>query len=517
MTTTLRLRCYSAGILLALAPWTSATPSADVPPLSALVSLPPRPAGAPAMADIALSSRWPRPMGKQDQYDSFEALEAFHAVRLDWCYTGSNKAFVERAKAAGVPVFGAINAELSDAPGADTRLLGRDRNLQGEQIGNPELTQFVARGDVASEAFRGVVMAHCRAMLDAGVTGIHVDDPGMTYHGALHANAGYGEASLAAFRGYLRDHTSAAEREAWGLPADLEGFDYRLFALKQGKSLAPALREQFLAFHLESLNEFYGWLRTALDEYAGRHVPLSCNNGSNQIQEDWHVRNFDFWLGETGLAYGDPTARGIFLKTMGAEKLGRLQVFSPPNDGLDRLPDRAGYVALTRRIIATSYACGSLTLVPWDVWRRGPETPRFFGTREEFGDLYELVHKHPDLFDNHALAYATGPGMDAWSAEGLEYVPVTVPEGVFAAVRAVPGDAAAPIVVHLVDWRAAAGPVSLGVAVQLMPDSGESASVSILLPGADTIRVPGVNDGSFWQFELGELRPYGIVVVALHH
>jgi len=484
--------------------------NAIYPELSNLVSLVPRPGGAPALEDISLSSRWPRPMKENDPHDAFEALEAFHAVRLDWCYTGRNKAFVEKAKAKGVPVFGTINAELTDAPGINTRKLGRDRNLHGEQIGNPELAQFVARGDVASEDFRDVVLAHCKAMLDAGVTGIHVDDPGMTYHGALYASAGYGEASLAKFRGYLGEHTSAEKRETWGLPANLEGFDYRAFALEWDGKVAPELRATFLEFHIASLNDFYTWLRKSMDDYAGRRVPLSCNNGSNQLQEDWHVRNFDFWLGETGVTYGDPTAHGIFSKTQNAERLGGLQLFSPPNDGLDRIPTRDGYMSLTRRIIATSYACGSLTLVPWDVWRRGPDTPRFFGTREEFGDLFDLIHAHPSLFANRALAYAAGPNMEPWSVEGLDYTPVKVPEGVFAAIRVVPKDASAPLVVHLVDWRETPKATRVGIHRALLDDR----RVSLLMPGSlmEHLSADG-QDESFVQFEAGTLKPSAIMVV----
>jgi hypothetical protein len=501
-----------AGLLGAATP---AAPDSTAPPpeMASLVALPPRPAGAPAQEDIALSSRWPRPINTRDPNNTFKALDAFHAVRLDWCYPGENRDFIRQARERGVPVFGSINAELPDEPGGSTRVLGRDRNLDGKPIGNPELAQFVARGDVADDAFRGVVLAHCTAMLDAGVDGIFVDDPGMTYHGALHANAGYGPASLAKFRDYLKEQTTLADQDAWGLPGDLDTLDYRAFAVEKGRDLAPGLRDAFLAFHLASLNGFYEWLRAALDAHAGRRVPLACNNGSNQIQEDWHVRHFDFWLGETGLAYGDPTPRGIFTKTRNAEQLGRVQLFSPPNDGLDRLPDRAGYVTLTRRIIATSYACGSLTLVPWDVWRRGPDTPRFFGTREEFGDLYDLIDAHPDLFAGRALAYATGPDMEPWSVDGLDYVPIQVSDGEFAAIRAVPGDADAPIVVHLVDWRDTPAPTVVGIHDTLLA----GRQVHLWVAGEPVAPLEaGMPIDQYVRFTLPPLRPWAILIIGNH-
>ena len=119
-----------------------------------------------------------------------------------------------------------------------------------------------------------------------------------------------------------------------------------------------------------------GFFRREIDAHAKRHVPLAGNNWSAQHQAGTpFVEHLDFWVGETSVQYGNPTAQRIYEKTKGAEALGKLQVFSPMNDGPDRIPTREAYVALARRIIATSYACGTSTLVPWDVWRRGPDNP----------------------------------------------------------------------------------------------------------------------------------------------
>lgn len=445
---------------LAFAVLMSACVLADEQALADLVKPVPRSEGAPRQDDICFSSRWPRPMSASDPHDTLEAMDRFHATRLDWCYTGTDEAFIQKIKDSDRPVFGTINTELPDAPGKSTRVRGRDRTRTGAMVPNPALKAIVPRGDVASDAYRDVVMTHCRAMLDAGVEGIQADDPGMTYYGALHADAGYGEASVAGFLAYLEQETKLDQRVAWGLPADLTDFDYRAFAESRDEQMPEALRKQFFAFHRQSLNDFYTWLRPALDSYAGRRVPLSCNNGSNQRQIDFpYVEHFDFWVGETGLQYGDPTAKGIFGKSINAQRLGMVQVYSPPNDGLDRIPTRDAYVDLTRKIIATGYACGSPVVVPWDVWRRGPDTPRFFGTRAEFGDLYDLVHGHRGLFKDYELAFAAGPGITAWRVDGLETTPVDVTGNAFVAVRALPGTPDGPVVIHVVDWRETPGPV----------------------------------------------------------
>jgi len=486
------------GMVVALFPaWTGAEEIS----LSSLVKPVLRPVGAPSQADIALSSRWPRPINARDPHDALEAIQTFHADRMDWCYVGTNRAFVQKVKQTGLPLFGTISAELPDGPDVRTRLLGRDQTRTGDVVPNPELAFTVARGDVASVDYREVVMAHCRAMLDAGVAGIQVDDPGMTYHGAIYAEGGYGEASVAAFLSYLPTKTDAAERAQWGLPEILTGFDYRAYAEAKGADLPAPLKQLFLDFHRESLDDFYGWLRSALDAHAGRHIPLSCNNGSNQRQDETpYVKHFDFWVGETGLQYGDPTAKGIFSKSISAQALGKVQVYSPPNDGLDRIPTRAGYIDLTRKLIATGYGCGSPTLVPWDVWRRGPETPRFFCTAEEFGDLYDFIDENRVLLDGYELAYAAGPGMAPWFIDGLDNAPVAVDEGVFVAVRALPGKPEAPVVIHLVDWREAGEALTLRIKRPVK-------STRLLIPGRPAVE--SIGD----VVRLPPLHPYGMVVM----
>jgi hypothetical protein len=66
---------------------------AQANPLSDAARKTTRPAGAPQASDICFSSRWERPMGKQDLYDSFTAAKAFratHIVRCLWLTPGVN-------------------------------------------------------------------------------------------------------------------------------------------------------------------------------------------------------------------------------------------------------------------------------------------------------------------------------------------------------------------------------------------------------------------------------------------
>jgi hypothetical protein len=80
-----------------------------------------------------------------------------------------------------------------------------------------------------------------------------------------------------------------------------------------------------------------------------------------------------------------------------AEAFGMTQVVSP-------IPRST---ARTRAAFATTYALGQLHLVPWDLYMGSDATgiqPRYFGTREQYGDLCDFVHAHPALFDDHESA-----------------------------------------------------------------------------------------------------------------
>ena len=75
-----------------------------------------------------------------------------------------------------------------------------------------------------------------------------------------------------------------------------------------------------------------------------------------------------------------------------AEALGRWQVFVPkPRD-----------LRVARMAIAASYAMGQIMLVPWDMYMGSDATgirPRYYGTVEDYGDLFHFIAGNPKLFN----------------------------------------------------------------------------------------------------------------------
>jgi len=454
-----------------------------------------------------------------DKHDSFEAARQFHATRIEWNYPGTDLEFIRKTKSRGYRYFGTINNELPDTPGRTRRLLGRDRTVSGRLVGNPNLDFLQSRGDVASRAYRDIVLAHLKLLIDAGADGIHVDDPAMTYGNALTEGGGYGKTSLERFAKYLAEHTDAEQRVGWGMPRKLDGFDYASFVRSRKGEPPAAIRKLFLAFHREALDEFYGKIRRTIDEHAGCRVPFSCNNGSPQWQGFPYCDHFDYWIGETSVRYGKPTARRIYRKVHEAASLGKAQYFSPLNDDSEHVPDRKTYVAITRRVIASSYACGSATIVPWDVWRLGTE--RFFGTVEEFGDIYRLVGGFPDLFDDHEEVFAVVPDLEPQFADDLKEPVVRLAgpsDDVLVTVRAVPQQANASIVVHLVDWSENPEPFALLISNRLCGGSpNRTLYAELLLPDDEPNSLAGtLQDNGHTRFAVPRLSPYCLLVIGPH-
>ena len=118
----------------------------------------------------------------------------------------------------------------------------------------------------------------------------------------------------------------------------------------------------------------------------------------------------DFFTGESSQNADYQTEAEFVLAAKAAEAFGMTQVVSP-------IPRST---ARTRAAFATTYALGQLHLVPWDLYMGSDATgiqPRYFGTREQYGDLCDFVHAHQALFDDHesaaeiaVLANADAPG-----------------------------------------------------------------------------------------------------------
>lgn len=335
-------------------------------------------------SDVFFSTRWGRD-------NAVENIRAFGANRVVWVYT-SDANFVASVRETGATVQGAINSvpRMED-------LSGYAVDLDGTILIAPWMAGWGAKWGCNNQpAFREAVLKNARGALDAGVDWLQYDD------GALNVSAhswGGGcmcDPCMEAFREYLRGVPEETLREA-GIE-DPEGFDYREFlaerhdirdaaAYKAGRGRLPTtpLFEDYLR---RSVLAYFADLRRELDAHAGRRVPLSVNmNLRHPTQRHAYLLGaVDFLIGETwSLAPAD-----LALSARAGQALGRRQITSPYPHNIND----------TRLALATTYALGEFFLVPWDVWM-GPDAPeRYFGTVEQYGDMYDFVRGNPELFDS---------------------------------------------------------------------------------------------------------------------
>ncbi len=371
------------------------------------------PGGAPRYSDVCFSSRWERPRNAQDTFETFTAAGTFHATYLNWVYT-TNPRFIKKADSLGYKMQVALTPTLPDLPfGSETNLHGRIVNKDGNPVTAPWMKGWDNWwGCVNHPVFQKTYFAYIREALEAGAYGFQVDDPAM---------------------GFL------LLRNKW------EDVCYCEHCQRKADSLGvqpPDIQEV-------SAREFHQKMKQQAEALAGRPVPFSCNN----FEGDWELfpfDQFDFGVAEVPERRANPEY--LYATIREARRLGKAQVFTFANDR----------DWLVQKMIAATYACGGNPLVPWDVWMGGGRD-RYFGKPETYAPLYAFVRANAQWLDGYEDAfYATS--QDDPRFTGAQQLPVSFDEyrrQVHAFVRAKPGDAAAPVVVHLIDWHVLMEPFSI--------------------------------------------------------
>lgn len=371
------------------------------------------PGGAPRYSDVCFSSRWERPRNEQDTFETFSAARSFHATYLNWVYT-TRPAFIRTADSLGYKMQVALSPTLSDLPfGSNRYEKGRILNKAGQPVTAPWMKGWDNWwGCVNHPVFRETYFAYIRSALEAGAHGFQVDDPAM---------------------GFL------LLRNEW------EDVCYCEFCLRKADSLGvqpPDIQEV-------SVKEFHRLMKKQTEALAGRPVPFSCNN----FEGDWELfpfSEFDFGVAEIPERRTNPEY--LFATIREGRRQGKAQVFTFSNDR----------EWLVQKMIAATYACGGNMLVPWDVWQ-GSGKERYFGKPEQYAPLYGFVRAVAPWLDGYEDAfYATS--QDDVRYLDAKKLPVSFDDyrrQVHAFVRAKPGEAGAPIVVHLIDWHVLMEPFSL--------------------------------------------------------
>ena len=420
---------------------------------SAVAPTPDRGYGYPALSAVSFSSRFYRPRDSADPFNTFRDGEQFFPTRLDWVYDRGNMGdIVPRAQDRGWTYSLTLNHNLPDRIGTADRNIGRDVDFNGNPTVNGNPGTDVRIGDIWSEDYFNIAVARLELAIPLGADAIHVDDPGGSYFYATRGDAGYGEASNRMMCEYLRERTTPQQRMSWGLwPLIPSTFDYAGWVRSQGgeSRIDPRLK----AFHeqmlLDGLYRFYDRIRARAAELnGGVPVPMSCNNTSNVVWTEEHAWA-DWGMAETRLNNISPRQIRTWIRNGESREAG--QVLLAPR--FDAPAPPADYVDRVRRAIATAYAMGGVMQVPWDLFQLGFPT-RYFGTPAEYADLYGFVRAIPAYLDGYEEVAARGSDFNVNRVRtGFPIMQSTGGSGdMVLSLRAVPGNSARPLMLHMVDW-----------------------------------------------------------------
>jgi hypothetical protein len=268
---------------------------------------------------------------------------------------------------------------------------------------------------------------------------------------------------------------------------------------------------------------FFKEMHAAFNEKVDRDVPLSCNlawNGSVFGGKGKPLtQQFDFGVAEMG----PDKVRPDFLwnAAMNTLKRGKAMMYTA---------HRKFTVPSYRRSIAGCYANGMHFIVPWDQYA-GIGEPRVFSRPEDLADLYGFVRANAPHLDGYADAAAVGYRLKDPRWQDDPPLRLDGADRVTAFVRAKPGDAHAPVVIHLIDWnkpeefrlrlrRSAFFPGDELVFRLKTPrpydkelhEKAEKSNEYSLL-SCDTLP-PSRGEGDWVTVEIPELKPWGLLIVA---
>ena len=488
-------------------------------------------------SEVCMRSLVPRTASQKSPYDTLQALRDFHVTRLEWTYSLTPQ-FIAQAQALGCTVSGAAaNGTLAglDRTTADWFMAFSALNLNGEAVEAPWMRPWSGHAlwhCVNNPRARAGYLAYVQGLVDMGVRDIQRDDPSMNLN-ATNWGGCFCPYCLAGFREHLQQRGDREQLARLGVTS-LAQFDYAAYLRERGAPVGDAfaqvprdyLKDQFIRFQEQSTIDFHRWWRAELDRHAGRHVPVSSNNGASDFGSIHQL--FDFYIGELNYSQASPEALAEALRR--ARELGKGQsVTMPLRHESAETPE---WVRRTRQTIATCYALGMHIEAPWDTYLpvRGEIPARHFGRPADSADLFGLVRACPQLFDDYEEAAVLGGALDEgqWTPETRPVTVWTAPEQVYAFARALPGRPEAPAVVHLVDWSDRPQPFTVSLNPQAL-FAGQPVQVSLIRPRpydaaahaaaeeshdySGLITEQTLASGQVTTCDLPALQPWGLLVI----
>ncbi|MGE4490169.1 MAG: hypothetical protein AB7E95_11565 [Kiritimatiellales bacterium] len=353
-----------------------------------IAETPPRSVVVPMYADVCFCTRWER-------NSSIPMIEKYHATRMEWCYT-TNSAFITACRSAGITSFSCANSACGRYPSGHPNTM---KDSEGNGIIAPWMTEWSDRywGCANRSDHRNYIMNELKACIDAGADCIQFDNSLVNLRSAV---------------------------SGWG-------------SCYCSECISPVKTPQNQAL----IQDFYNFLNTNIDVYAGRDVEFSCNNAGATWNYPAAQEVFSYGCGELDPVYG-------------TNVLLMWQRLTQDNYKPQIVSLRSTNAVYQRRLISLAYACGQHALMPYDVYMPNND-PRFFGEYSDYAPITGLVRAVPQYLNEYEEAYAYGPGIsdDRYGTEFLPAVTVGGNGQKYLFVRSKVGDSQGAKIIHVVEWE----------------------------------------------------------------
>ena len=436
-------------------------------PLALLEKAEPRPnvRGTPKESDVTMRSLRARPRDENDPHNTLEAMEGFHATWLEWTYS-DDADFIRKVHDIGATFGGAAGAGSYD--GGEPHEVWNVRNLEGDPVYAGWMRTWAQPnpwGCANHPEFRAGHLRYVENVIDAGADLLQRDEPRQNLL-ALQWGGCFCDYCMEGFNAWLEKKGDPELLAGLGVTS-LDSFDYRDYLRKREAPVGDEfhtwpsddLKAYFEAFQVHSTLEFHHWWRNELNKHAGRHVPVSCNNGVRRWGDVELV--FDYCIGE--LSAGNATPEFLYDAVKRAASFGKTQSVTMPIRDDDAVT--LEWIQHIRQTLAAAYAVASHMEMPWDTYLPTPDADRFFGKPGDYADLSAFVRAMAHYLDGYADAAAWGGRIEdaRWSEDRVPVMVMGNSDQIYAFTRVKPGDGAAPVVLHLLDWRADPEPFRLSI------------------------------------------------------
>jgi len=396
-------------------------------------------------SSILISSRWKRP-------GALLLAKMIGATHLVWGYYSADPEFIKKAQSIGLNVHCALPYFIPSKLSEKRKNVLQCSSLDGSPVrGRWEVGWDMRRGDVNKASFRRYQLKRLKHLIDIGCD--HFQYDGSRMNGvAVEWGGCFSPEGDKKFNKYLLGKSGSKSLPEFGYVNYLK-------ASKAPKSYDfikwdDPFKRSYIEFQKKETLEYYSWLHSEIEEYAGRHVFFSMNTNPHNSTA-WLKDVYDGAMSEIHKKEADPNVL--------IDLIGRLQSKNKPVV----LTLASDDVDLNTKSIATSYALGALMIYPWDVYISSAKD-RYFGGFSDFSSLYVFIKNNKKIFDRYESykEYVISMKMESTEESVNEY-PVSIrsiqkstkyirrKQGQFKVLVSIrKSEAGNDKLVHLVNWTA---------------------------------------------------------------